>query len=202
MKLVIATKNKGKIAEIRDRLRHLEEVEVVSLAEYPDAPDVVEDGATFMENAAKKARAIALYTGLTALADDSGLVVDALGGAPGVYSARFGGEGATDDDRNRLLLEKLRGVPGEKRTARFVCVIAIAAPDGRVLFAEGACEGRIAGEMRGEHGFGYDPVFYLPEKGRMMAELPLREKNTISHRARALDGAASALVSLISDKKP
>jgi len=192
-RLLIATHNAGKKAEYAALLQGLE-LELVTLADLGVKLIVTEDGATFAQNALLKARGYAAATGLLTLADDSGLEVDALGGAPGVYTARYGGEGLSDEARYRLLLENLRGVPDEQRTARFRCVIALAWPpndlvggwpNGRVELAEGTCEGRIAHEPRGEHGFGYDPVFYLPEFGCTMAELPEGVKNRISHRARA-----------------
>ncbi len=196
MKLVIATRNQGKVREIREKFAPLREWEILSLQEAGDPPDVEEDGTTFAENALKKARAVAAFAGLPALADDSGLVVDALGGEPGVYSARYAGEGATDAQRNELVLSKLQGVPGERRSARFVCVMALAFPDGREYTVEGLCEGVILSEPRGGQGFGYDPIFFLPDLGRSMAELSLEEKNRISHRARALEKALAILESL------
>lgn len=181
-KLVVATKNRGKALEVA---RMLEGTgwETVSLEDYPDAPEVEETGSTFAENAAIKAEAYARFTGELTLADDSGLEVDALDGAPGVMSSRFAD---TDAERNAKLLELLRDVPDGRRTARFRCAIAVAEPGGSVLTCEGSVEGAIARELRGEHGFGYDPVFYLPELGRHMAELSPEEKDAISHRGRAL----------------
>ncbi len=193
MKLVIATNNANKVREIRDKFAVLPELEILTPADFGNPPEVIEDGATFQDNAMKKARALADHTGLASLADDSGLVVDALGGRPGVFSARYGGEGADDAARNRMILDELRGVPEGRRSARFVCAIAIALPGGESLVTEGTCEGVITGEMRGEGGFGYDPIFYLPELGRTMAELTLGEKNRVSHRARALDSALEIL---------
>ncbi|MBP7584500.1 MAG: XTP/dITP diphosphatase [Spirochaetes bacterium] len=193
MKLLVATRNSNKVREIRDKFRGLAGLELVSLDDIAPLPDVVEDGATFEENALKKARETARLSGLPSMADDSGLEVDALGGEPGVYSARYAGEGATDADRNSLLLEKMKEVPEGKRSARFVCVIAIAFPGGSELVARGICEGEIARMPRGAHGFGYDPVFHLPEKGKTMAEIPLEEKNRISHRALALEQARRLL---------
>ena len=193
MKLVIATNNAGKVREIRDKFEGIPGLEILTPANFPDPPAVVEDGETFIDNAVKKARALAAHTGLTSLADDSGLVVDALGGRPGVHSARYGGEGADDNARNRMLLEEMRGIPREKRGARFVCAIAIVFPAGECRVAEGTCEGVITDAMRGHGGFGYDPIFLLPDLGRTMAELTLEEKNRISHRARALDAARDLL---------
>lgn len=196
MKLVIATKNKNKISEIRDIMRTISGLEILSIADFGDIPDVVEDGTTFRENAQKKAAATAKYTGLAALSDDSGLMIDALHGEPGVFSARYGGAGLTDIDRNLLVLKKMENIPNDKRTARFICVIAIAMPNGTIHYAEGNCEGLIIHEQRGTEGFGYDPIFLLPYKNKTMAELTLAEKNTISHRARALAKASEILATI------
>jgi len=188
MKVLIATHNPGKKREYA-ALFDDPRVELTTLTEQGIAQDVEETGATFAENALLKARHYAQMTGLLTLADDSGLEVDALGGAPGVYSARYGEKGFTDADRYRLLLHNLEGVPDERRSARFRCVIALVWPDGRVETAEGACEGRIAHTPAGEHGFGYDPVFYLPDRGCTLAETPPEVKNRISHRAQAAHAA-------------
>ena len=182
--LIVATRNTGKLTEIRQILGP--GIQLKSLADIPDAPDIIEDGHTFEANAIKKARVIARHTGLPALGDDSGLEVDALDGAPGVYSARFSGPNATDETNNSKLLRLLKDVPAANRTARFRCVIAIAAADGTVQTADGACEGLILNAPRGRNGFGYDPVFFVPDKNLTFAELPAREKNRISHRGRAL----------------
>jgi XTP/dITP diphosphohydrolase len=197
MKIVIATANKNKIYEIRHKFSGIRGLDLIPLGDFKDPPIVIEDGDTFHENARKKAWAIASFTGLTSMADDSGLEINAMGGRPGVRSARFGGEGTSDTDRNKMILEEMRSVPGDKRGARFMCVIAIALPGGECHFAVGTCEGMIADSMKGEHGFGYDPIFYLPKIGKTMAELNLEEKNKISHRAIALDGARELLLSLI-----
>jgi XTP/dITP diphosphohydrolase len=186
----MATRNRHKVRELAHLLADLG-VEVLSLADRPDVPEVVEDGATFAANAVKKARAVAVATGLPALADDSGLEVDALGGQPGVQSARYaGGDGHDDAANNRKLLEALAGVAPARRTARFRCAVALADPAGRlgaaVEIREGACEGVIIDAPRGEHGFGYDPIFLVPELGRTFAELTLEEKSGRSHRARAM----------------
>jgi XTP/dITP diphosphohydrolase len=183
-KLLIATHNTGKKAEYAGLLQGLD-LELITLAELEVGLVIAEDGATFAQNALLKARGYAAATGLLTLADDSGLEVDALGGAPGVHTARYGGEGLSDEERYWLLLQNLKGVPDERRGARFRCVIALAWPNGHTELAEGNCEGRIAHEPRGEGGFGYDPIFYLPEFGCAMAELPAEVKNRISHRARA-----------------
>jgi XTP/dITP diphosphohydrolase len=184
VKLLIATHNPGKIKEYQALLTGLP-LELTYPAQEGLNIEVVETGESFAENARLKATAYARASGLLTLADDSGLEVDALDGEPGIRSARYAGRGASDEDRYRLLLEKLRGVPWEKRTARFRCVIAVATPQGQIHTAEGACEGIIAFAPKGEHGFGYDPVFYFQEYGMTMAELPPETKNKISHRARA-----------------
>jgi XTP/dITP diphosphohydrolase len=184
MRLLVATNNPGKIREYNDLLTGLR-LDLCGLAEVGLDTDVEETGQTFAENALLKALAYGRASRLLTLADDSGLEVMALGGAPGVYSARYAGKGASDADRYRKLLAALAGVPWEKRAARFRCVIALAWPDGRVETFEGQCDGVIAFEPRGTNGFGFDPVFYMPEHGCTMAELPTEVKNCVSHRARA-----------------
>lgn len=196
MKLVLATHNNGKVKELQELLAGTG-LEVVSLAGYPEVPEVVEDGATFRENAVKKAREVAEAVGEVALADDSGLEVDVLNGAPGVYSARFAGEQHDDAANNQKLLHLLAGVPRDKRTARFRCVVAIAVPGGKTETAEGTCEGIITTVPRGEGGFGYDPLFLVPEYDKTFAELDPAEKNRISHRGRALHNAMQILKQLI-----
>jgi XTP/dITP diphosphohydrolase len=191
--IVLATGNKGKIKEFSGLLKGVFG-RILSLNDLESPPEVVEDGKTFRENALKKAHAVAAYSGIPALADDSGLVVDALGGKPGVYSARYAGEGATDRDNIAKLLSELRSI--ENRKARFVCVLALVTPEGKEIVTEGACEGVILTEPRGEGGFGYDPVFFLSELGKTMAEIPPELKNRLSHRARA----AESLIKLLSDK--
>jgi len=181
--LVIATRNAGKIREITELLSGFA-VDIRSLADFGPIPEVEEDGSTFDENAYKKAAFTARVLGLPALADDSGLVVEALDGAPGVHSARWAGEAADDADRCRLLLEKLRGV--ENRRAAFACVISVAVPSGAALTYEGRCEGLITERPVGENGFGYDPVFYYPPLDKTFAQLSRAEKNRVSHRGRAL----------------
>ena len=171
-------------------------ITVLSLLDFPDVPETPETGTTFAENAELKAKAAAQATGLIALADDSGLEVDALGGQPGILSNRFAGPEATDQDKCMRILELLDGVPDEERTARFKAAVAIATPQGETVLVEGACEGRIAHEPRGDQGFGYDPIFYLPDLGLTMAELPASEKNRISHRAKALQKAKKVLSEL------
>jgi XTP/dITP diphosphohydrolase len=184
-KLVAATKNKGKLKEIAELLADLP-CEVVSMAQLGIEDDIEETGATFEENALIKAKSIWNKTGETVMADDSGLEVDFLDGAPGVYSARYAGEGASDEDRNRKLLDALDGVPADKRTARFVCVIAVVFADGSTRTVRGVCEGYIATEPVGNNGFGYDPLFYVPEIGMTIAQMGAELKNSISHRGNAL----------------
>lgn len=189
MRLVLATANPGKVRELRELLRDLP----LELVPAEGMPEVEETGAGFAENAELKARAASAWSGEWALADDSGLEVDVLGGAPGVHSNRWAGEGASEADRNAHLLRALAPYPPESWTARYRAVVALAAPDGRLWLTEGVCEGRIVAEARGEGGFGYDPHFLLPELGRTMAELPLETKNRLSHRARALEAARPIL---------
>jgi XTP/dITP diphosphohydrolase len=183
--LLVATRNAGKLRELRELLAP-EGLEVLGLADVPGAPDVEEDGTTFRENARKKAFALAVAAGLPALADDSGLVVDALSGRPGIRSARYAGPGASDADNNRKLLEELRTVPADRRRAAFVCAVALALPGGRVAEAEGRLEGRILEAPRGSWGFGYDPLFLVEETGLTLAEMALSAKNRLSHRSRAV----------------
>lgn len=183
--LVLATQNPDKVAEIRELLAGTGMV-VQSLMDFPDAPEVEEDGGSFEENAIKKARAIVQATGLPALADDSGLEVEALDGAPGVHSARFAGDHASYGENNRKLLERLEDVPDEQRTARFRCVLALACPDGAIRTFEGVCEGQITHSPRGQGGFGYDPLFLVPSLGKTFGEISRKEKSAISHRGRAL----------------
>ncbi len=195
MKLVLATKNEGKVREMTKLLAE-QDIEVLSLADFPEIEEIVEDGETFRENAVIKATEVCMQTGLTTLADDSGLVVDYLDGLPGVYSARFAGEEKDDSANNKKLLELLNGVPLEQRTARFKCVVAVADIDCFVYIAEGTCAGIIAEEQRGDGGFGYDPLFYLPEYDKTFAELDLETKSKISHRARAFAGVLDILSDL------
>ena len=183
-KLLLATNNEAKVREYRDLLRDLA-FELVTSAEMGMVNIVNEVGESLEENARLKATASAARSQLLALADDSGLEVDALGGEPGRLSARYAGEQASDRDRISHLLAKLEGVPWERRSARFRCVIAIATPEGKVEFCSGECLGIITFEPRGEGGFGYDPIFYLPELGKTMAELTLESKNQVSHRGQA-----------------
>lgn len=187
--IVLATRNRGKIAEF-EKMFAPWGIRVRSVFDYSGVEEVEEDGATFQENAIKKAKTISHALGLPALADDSGLEVDALNGAPGVYSARFAGPEANDQANNRKLLELMSNVPEEKRSARFRCVLVLAmpTPDGDVdiMVTEGTCEGQIAAAPQGEGGFGYDPLFYLPALGKTMAELDPVVKNSLSHRGNAM----------------
>lgn len=196
MRLLIATHNRGKLREYQELLAGLP-LELITLDDVGIHDDIEESGATFAENARTKALAYARASNLLTLADDSGLEVDALGGGPGVRSKRYAGENKSDPERVAFLLNKLCGVPRRRRRARFRCAIGLASPRGEVWECDGACEGEIGFEPRGTHGFGYDPVFYLPERGVTMAELPTAEKNKISHRARAAQGARGILSRLI-----
>jgi len=185
-KMVLASQNKHKLKEIEKITKDFG-ISLMTMAEAGLGDlDVVEDKDTFEGNSEKKAREVMEASGLPAIADDSGLMVDALGGDPGVYSARFSGPGATYESNNKKLLELLKDVPGDKRTARFVSVITAVYKDGRKIVARGEIEGTIAFEEKGQGGFGYDPLFYVPEKGKTFAELSEDEKNAISHRANAL----------------
>lgn len=184
MKVILASKNQHKLTELSAILSQLG-FEIALESEYGLDIDVEETGTTFEENSFLKADAVMKASGLPVLADDSGLMVDALDGAPGVYSARYGHK-ASDKERTAYLLENMKDVPEERRGAKFVCVITCLFPDGRKIVARGECPGVIAGAPHGENGFGYDPVFYLPELGMTYAELPSEQKNAISHRARAL----------------
>lgn len=190
MKAVLASNNPGKLKELNEILSGLG-MEVISQREAGYDLDVEESGTTFEENSWLKARAACRVSGMIAIADDSGLVVDALGGAPGVYSARYGSPELDDRGRTALLLKNMEGE--ENRACRFVSVITCCFPDGRKLVARGVCEGRVAFAPQGENGFGYDPIFYLPEKGKTFAQLSEEEKNAISHRGRAIAKLAELL---------
>ncbi len=191
-KLLLATKNPAKVREYWQLLQEIP-YEIVTLAEEGIDQVVDETEATLKENAALKAKAYASLSHLLTLADDSGLEVDALGGEPGALSARFAGEGASDKERIDYLLARLLGIPWEQRTARFKCMIAIASLDGEVALCQGECQGIIAFEPKGDNGFGYDPIFYLPELGKTMAELSMDEKNEVSHRGQAVKKARRIL---------
>ena len=190
--LLVASGNKGKLREFGELLKGVVDT-ILSPADFPGLPEVEEDGATFEENAIKKARSAALFTGRPVLADDSGLSVDFLDGRPGVYSARYAGEGASDADNNALLLSELDGVPAYQRGAAFHCVIALCRPDGSCQSFDGSLPGVILEEPRGAGGFGYDPLFLVPEYGQTFSELPLEIKNAISHRGRAMQLLKAAL---------
>lgn len=197
--LLIATTNPGKFAEVQAYLSKLP-LKIVSLKSLQNVPEVVEDGATFEANALKKARTLADFSGLLTLADDSGLEVDALGGAPGIFSARYAGPECDDEKNNLKLLDELRAVPEEKRTARFVCALALCAPkdrDSQDWTARASCEGRIAFGPKGSHGFGYDPLFFFAPFGKTFGEIEREHKATVSHRGKALQKLAEALPSLL-----
>ncbi len=189
MKIVLASRNRKKIHEVHTLLSALggafSDVEVLSLDDIGYTDEIEEDGETFAENALTKASVPAEY-GYIGIADDSGLAVDALGGAPGVYSARYAGEPCNDENNNKKLLRELEATGDEDRVGRYVCAIACVFPDGRRFTVEGYCKGRILREYRGEGGFGYDPLFLYPEFGKTFAEIPLEQKNRVSHRARAI----------------
>ena len=203
IQILVATHNQGKLKEYREMLGDLgisgKKVEWVSLSDLNIDLDVEETGASFEENARLKVESYAKISGLLTLADDSGLEVDALGGEPGIYSARYGGGGLDDAGRYRLILEKLAGLPDSERSARFRCVIAIYMPSGEVITADGTCEGRIAHEPKGDYGFGYDPIFYVSEKKAMLAELPPDVKHQISHRGNALAAIRPTFEKIIAD---
>lgn len=184
-RFIAATKNKGKIKEIKEILVDFP-YDVISMGDAGINIDIDENGSSFEENALIKAREVSRLTGEITMADDSGLVVDYLNGAPGIYSSRFAGVGATDEDNNRKLLKLLTGVPHEKRTARFVCAVAVVFPDGRYFTVRGTCEGYIGEKPEGSNGFGYDPLFYVPEYGMTVAQMDSGLKNEISHRGKAL----------------
>jgi len=199
IKLLVATTNPGKFAEVKDFLRQLP-LEVLSLSDLATWPKIIEDGATFEENALKKARALAEYSGYLTLADDSGLEVDALNGAPGIYSARYCGEEGNDKKNNEKLMHELREIPEEKRTGRFVCALALCAPKSRdkiEWIVRESCEGRIAFALKGENGFGYDPLFFYPSLGKTFGEIDRAIKATVSHRGKALKKLAEMLPLLV-----
>ena len=197
MQIVLASRNAGKIVEIRELLQP-HGVEVKSVADFGNLPEVVEDGDTFAANAAKKAQEIARKVGLWTIGEDSGLRVDALDGAPGVYSARFAGEPANDERNNAKLISELRDVPDAKRGAEYVCHVAVADASGEIRLSEEAtCRGRIATSARGSNGFGYDPYFLIPELHRTFGELPAVVKRHISHRARAFERVIPKLLTVL-----
>ncbi|MGE5218294.1 MAG: XTP/dITP diphosphatase [Chloroflexota bacterium] len=197
--LLLATTNPGKLAEVQVFLKKYP-LRILSLEDIADAPQVVEDGKTFEDNALKKARTLAEFSGLITLADDSGLEVDALNGAPGIYSARYAGMEGDDERNNAKLLREMAQVPEEKRTARFVCSLALYAPvadRARSWTVRESCEGRIAFTLKGDNGFGYDPLFFYPPFGKTFGEIDRETKATVSHRGKALRKLAEFLPSLI-----
>ena len=196
MKIFLATGNKHKIDEIKAIFKNVKDIEILSIKDGIEIPEVVEDGYTFEANSAKKALEIAKFTGMITIADDSGLCVDALNGEPGVYSARYSGEGATDASNNAKLIKNLQGI--ENRKAHFVSVITLGKPDGRAYSFRGEVEGEIIDIPRGDTGFGYDPHFYVAEYGKTLAEMP-EMKNVISHRANALKKLEVELEEILKD---
>lgn len=196
MEIVLATGNLHKVKEIKDILKGLD-LKFLTLQDFPKMPDIVEDGKTFEENAVKKAKEIARLTGKIALADDSGIEAEALNNVPGVYSARFAGEKASGSANNKKLIGLLKGIPLARRKARFVCVIAIAEPGGRIYTAEGELKGIIALRPAGKRGFGYDPLFIVPRYKKTVAQLSSGVKNSISHRSKALKKAKGILKQLL-----
>ena len=198
-KIVFATGNEGKMKEIRLILADLG-LEIQSMKEAGVELEIVEDGTTFAENAEIKARAVWNVTGGIVLADDSGLVIDYLDGEPGIYSARYLGEDTSYEVKNQVIIERLDGAKEKERTARFVSAIAAVLPDGRLLVTEGTVEGLIAREPAGDGGFGYDPIFYLPEYGMTSAEIPIEKKNEISHRGKALEEMKTALLKVFEEE--
>lgn len=184
-KIIIATTNEGKMKEFRALLAH-KDVEIVSMKEARINIDIDENGTTFEENAAIKAKTVCEHSGCLCLSDDSGLVIDYLGGEPGIYSARYLGHDTPYEEKNKIIIERLKGVPTEQRSARFVCAVAAAFPDGRVLTVKDTMEGYIAEAPAGKGGFGYDPIFFFPPAGMTSAELTAEEKNAVSHRGKAL----------------
>jgi len=185
-RFIVASKNKGKLKEIQEILRDFP-FEVLSMQDVGINEDIEEYGTTFEDNALIKARGVQKKTGGIVMADDSGLEVDYLNGAPGIYSSRFAGEGASDEDRNNKLLSLLEGVPFEKRKARFVCAIAVVLPDGEEFTVRGICDGYIGFKPEGKNGFGYDPLFFLPDYNMTTAQMEPKEKHKISHRGKALE---------------
>lgn len=198
-RIIFATGNAGKMKEIRLILEDLG-CEVLSMKEAGADMDIVEDGASFAENAEIKARAVWSCTGDIVLADDSGLVIDYIGGEPGIYSARYMGEDTSYEVKNRNLIDRLEGAPEEARTARFICNIAAVLPDGKVLHTEAAMEGVIAHEPAGSGGFGYDPILLIPEYGVTSAELSMEQKNRISHRGKALEAMKEKLRNILTEE--
>ena len=196
MKIVFATKNEGKVREVIKKL-NMDKIELITMAQAGIDVDVVEDGTTFEENAMKKAVEIMKFSGMPAIADDSGLEIDYLDKQPGVHSARFLGHDTSYDIKNKKILEMLEGVPDEKRTARFVSAVCLALPDGRTITTRGTIEGAIGHEIKGTNGFGYDPIFFIPEINKYSAELTTDEKNAISHRGKAIAQMREKILEII-----
>ena len=196
MKIVFATKNEGKVREVIKML-NMDKIELITMAQAGIDVDVVEDGTTFEENAMKKAVEIMKISGMPAIADDSGLEIDYLDKQPGVHSARFLGHDTSYDIKNKKILEILEGVPDEKRTARFVSAVCLALPDGRTITTRGTIEGAIGHEIKGTNGFGYDPIFFIPEINKYSAELTTDEKNAISHRGKAIAQMREKILEII-----
>lgn len=192
MELIVVTKNKKKLKEIEDIWKGLD-LQITSLADYPDTPRIIENGRTFRENAAKKALKVARFSGKLTMGEDSGLCVDALGGKPGVHSSRFSGKDKDDAKNNLKLLKLLSGIPLKKRKAHYVCAVALADKDGLIGVVEGKCSGLIGFELKGDSGFGYDPLFVIPRFKKTFAELGLTIKHQMSHRYRALEKAKKIL---------
>ena len=199
MKIVFASRNEGKVKEIENMLEGMD-IELVSLKNYKSVPEIVEDGESFHQNALKKAKTVSEITGETVLADDSGLQVDALGGEPGIHSARYAGNQASDEENNNKLLAKLKDIPPEKRDAYFCCVLVIYKHDGTYYSFEGKWRGIIIDDRRGDNGFGYDPIFYVPELKKTAAELPPEVKNKVSHRGQAFSGLKESLPEIIKNQ--
>ncbi len=193
MKIVFASGNEGKVKEVKSMLAEMK-IEMISLNAYSNIPEIVEDGQTFLENALKKARITSEFTGENVLADDSGLIVDVLEGEPGIYSARYAGPNATDEENNAKLLAKLKNIPQDQRTAYFQCVLVLYRKDGTFDSFEGKWQGQIIDERRGSNGFGYDPIFWIPELKMTAAELPSDIKNNASHRGQAFAKFRSSLL--------
>lgn len=199
--LLLATRNTGKVREFKELLAGLP-VDLRDLSDVPNAPEVDETGDTYAANACAKALTLARFSGLPTLADDSGLEIDALDGAPGIRSARFAGPDCSDQANIDLALQRLRDVPEANRTARFRCVLAVAHPDGRLLRVDGVCEGSITTAPHGAAGFGYDPIFRYPPAGRTFAEMPPTEKQAVSHRARACAALRPSLLAFLAGRTP
>ena len=187
MKLVIASHNQGKIVEIKKSFFYLDTLQLLSLNDFEKVPEVIEDGKTFAENALKKGKVLFEYTKMPTLADDSGLVIKALNGRPGVYSARYGGEKTSFLEKNKLILQEMKDFKDLEREAKFVCVMALVLSEEKFFLVEGECLGQIALKPEGTNGFGYDPIFFLPSYKKTMAQISIEEKNKISHRAQALE---------------